>query len=172
MQAEHAHPGGAVGLLQVAAGGEGFAAVEDADVVETEEPTLKDVAPGVVLAVDPPGEVHHQLVENPFQEGAVLLAGDAGVDVVDAPGGPGDDGWVDVVEGPLVGRNLAVGVHVPLAQEEDELAFGESGIDAGEGHAVEGQVPGGVPGVFPGIGHGEDVGVIEMAPAGVAAVFA
>ena len=71
VEAEHPHPGGAVGLLQIAARRQRLAAVEDADVVEAEESALEDVAPGVVLAVDPPGEVHDQLVEDALQELAV-----------------------------------------------------------------------------------------------------
>ena len=41
-----------------------LAAVEDADIVEAEKTALKDVAALGVLAVDPPGEIQHQLVEN------------------------------------------------------------------------------------------------------------
>ena len=44
------------------------AAVEDADVVEAEEAALEDVAALRVLAVDPPGEVQHQLVEHALEE--------------------------------------------------------------------------------------------------------
>ena len=61
--AEEGHPGRAVRLLQVAAGGERGAAVEDADVVEAEEAPLEDVLAEAVLAVHPPGEVQQQLVE-------------------------------------------------------------------------------------------------------------
>ena len=42
--AEEGHPGGAVGLLQVAAGRQRRAAVEDADVVQAQEAALEDVA--------------------------------------------------------------------------------------------------------------------------------
>ena len=51
--------------------GSGARAVEDADVVEAEEAALEDVAPLGVLAVDPPGEVEQQLVEDALEEGAV-----------------------------------------------------------------------------------------------------
>ena len=61
--AEEGHPGRAVRLLQVAAGGQRGAAVEDADVVEAEEAALEDVLAEAVLAVHPPGEVQQQLVE-------------------------------------------------------------------------------------------------------------
>src|SRR5947209_6375656 len=73
IQAEHAHPGGAVGLLEVAAGGQGRAAVEYADVVEAQEAALEDIAALGVLAVDPPGEVEEQLVEDALEELTVGL---------------------------------------------------------------------------------------------------
>ena len=57
----------------MAAGGQRCAAVEDADVVEAEEAALEDVVAVGVLAVDPPGEVEQQLVEDALQEGAVAL---------------------------------------------------------------------------------------------------
>ena len=66
--AEEGHPGGAVGLLEVAAGGERGAAVEDADVVEAEEAPLEDVLAEAVLAVDPPGEVQQELVEGVLEK--------------------------------------------------------------------------------------------------------
>ena len=78
VQAEHAHPGGAVGLLEVAAGRQRRAAVEDADVVQPEEAALEDVAAVGVLAVDPPGEVEQQLVEDAFEEATVGDAGGSG----------------------------------------------------------------------------------------------
>ena len=69
VQAEQAHPGRAVGLLQPAAVGQvGPAAVEDADVVQAEEAALEGVAAVGVLAVDPPGEVQQQLVEDLLEE--------------------------------------------------------------------------------------------------------
>ena len=72
--AEERHPGGAVGLLEVAAGGERGAAVEDADVVEAEEASFEDVLAEAVLAVHPPGEVQQELVERPLEEVQVRFA--------------------------------------------------------------------------------------------------
>src|SRR5206468_4133903 len=143
------HPGGAVGLLEVAAGGQGRAAGEYADVVEAQEAALEDIAALGVLAVDPPGEVEEQLVEDALEELTVGLPVAALLDLVDPPGCPGVDGRVAVAEGPRVGRQLAVGVHVPFAQEEDELALGERRIDHGERDAVKGEVPGREPGILP-----------------------
>ena len=126
-----------------------------------------------VLAVHPPGEVQHQLVEDALQEVAVALPAPALlVDLVDPPGGPGMDGRVHVAELPLVGRHLAVRVHVPFARQQDELRLGELGIDQGERHAVEGQIPGRVPGVLPLVRHRDHVGIVQVPPVAVAAVLA
>ena len=133
-----------------------------------EKAAREEVAAFEVLPVDPPGEVDDQLLEAAGQEHAVALAA-AGGHLVDAPAGPGVDGRVDVGEVELVGGQLAVGVHVPLAQEQDELALGEVGVNPGEGDHVERQIPGGVPGVFPFVGHGDDVAVVEVDPICVAA---
>ena len=89
VQAVHRHPARAVGLLEVAAGRQRRAAVEDADVVEAEEAALEDVVALRVLAVHPPGEVEQQLVEDALEErrgrrGRVRCL----LDLVDAPARP------------------------------------------------------------------------------------
>ena len=71
--AEESHPRRAVRLLEVAAGGKRGAAIEDADVVQAEEAALEHVLAEAVLAVDPPGEVQHELVEDQLQEVDVPL---------------------------------------------------------------------------------------------------
>ncbi len=162
------HPGGAVGLVDVPAGGQGGAAVEEADVVETEEAALEDVVAVGVLAVHPPGEVEQQLVEDLLQEVDVMPPTSSGVSLVNAPRRPGVDRRVDVSQGPLVGGELAAGVHVPLPSHELEVLLGEVGIDQGQRQAVERQVPGGVPRILPLVGHGEDVEVVEVQPVVVA----
>ena len=167
----HRHPAGAVGLVDVAAGRQPRAAVEDADVVESQEAALEDVAAERVLAVHPPGEIQHELVEHALEKlqvpvAAVLLA----VDLKHAPGRPGVHGRIHVAERPLIGGDLAVRMHVPLARQEHELMLGEIGVDQGERNAVKGQIPGGVPGVLPLVGHRQHVGVGQVAPFDVAAL--
>ena len=71
--AEHRHPRGAVGLFEMAAGRQLGAAIEHADVVETEEPALEHALPQTVLAIDPPREVDHELAERALQELDVAL---------------------------------------------------------------------------------------------------
>src|SRR5256885_11680293 len=105
--------------------GQRGAAVEDADIIEPQEAALEDVPAFGVLAVDPPGEVEHELVENALKELAVAFPTPLLIDLIDAPGRPGMYRRVDVAEGPLVRWELAVGVHIPLTQEQDELFLGE-----------------------------------------------
>ena len=71
--AEERHPGSAVGLLQIAAGWQRRAAVEDPDVVQPQEAALKDVVAGAVFTVHPPGEVEQQLLEGPLEPVEVPL---------------------------------------------------------------------------------------------------
>jgi hypothetical protein len=59
-------------------------------------------------------------------------------------------------------------MHIPFAQEQDELRLGKIRVDQGQGNAVKGQIPGRIPGVFPFVGHGDNVFVVEMVPVVVA----
>ena len=81
------------------------------------------------------------------------------------------DRRVDIGKAPFVGGQLPVGMHVPFAQQQQQLFLGEFWIDERERNAVERQVPGGVPGEFPFVRHRDDVGVVEMCPAAVPAVL-
>ena len=114
--AEKGHPGRAVGLLQMPAGGQRFGPIEHPDIVQAEKTAGKHMVAVGVFPVHPPGEVEQQLLEHPGEKLAVPTAGRTG-HLVNPPGRPGVHGRIDVVEGKLVGRKLAVGVHVPLAQE-------------------------------------------------------
>ena len=145
VQGVHRHPAGAVGLFDVAAGRQGCAAVEHADVVEPQKSALKDVHAVGVLAVHPPGEVQHQLVEDALQECAITFSVALLVNLVNAPCRPGVHRRIHIAECPLIGGNLSVGMHVPLAQHEHELFLGEIGIDQRQRNAVKRQVPGRIP---------------------------
>ena len=89
------------------------------------------------------------------------LAGAAQLDLVDRRVADDVDGRIDVAEGPLVGGNLPVRMHVPLAQHKQELVLGEPGVDQAEADAVEGQVPGGVPGILPLVRHRDDIALLR-----------
>ena len=162
--AEERHPRRAVRLLQVAAGGERRAPVEDADVVEAEEAPLEHVLAEAVLPVHPPGEVEEELVEGRSEELHVGGPAQDLLGVVEEEGREGVDRRVHVAEVPLVGRHLPAGVQVHAPEHELHLVLREVGIHDRERERVEGQVPGRVPRVFPLVGHRDDVLVHHVEP--------
>ena len=162
--AEEGHPRRAVRLLEVAAGGQRGAAIEDADVVQAEEAALEHVLAEAVLAVDPPGEVQHELVEDRLQEVDVRLTTPALLGAIQEQARKGVDRRVHVAEVPLVGGHLPVGVQVGTAKHQLHLLLGEIGVHDRQRQRVEGQVPGRVPGVLPLVGHGDDVLVQHVEP--------
>ena len=128
------------------------------------KPPSNRLDPSASCAVDPPGEVDQQFVEDATQE--VEVAGS--VDGEHLEGGPGVYRRVDVPEVPLVGGQCSVGVLEPLAAQQQQLAFGECRVDVRERHGVEGEIPRGEPGVLPFVRHRHDVEGVELAPSGVA----
>ena len=72
--AEERHPGGTVGLFQVAAGRQRGAAIEHADVVEAEEAAFEHVVPRAILPVHPPGEIEQELVEDALEPFDIAVA--------------------------------------------------------------------------------------------------
>ena len=158
------HPRRAIRLLDDVALGQ-VRSVDRPDVVQAEEAALEDVVALAVNLVDPPGEVDEQLLEDAREE--VDVAG--AVDLEDANRRPCVHRRVDIVEIPLVRRERAIGVHVPLAQHEQELVLRVLSVDVREDDRVEGEVPCREPGVLPRVGHRHDVVGIEVAPAAIAA---
>src|ERR1700761_4847363 len=68
VQAVHCHPARTIGLLEQPTGRQCYIAIEYANVIEAEKASFKDVCALRVLAVHPPGKVHQQFMEHPFQE--------------------------------------------------------------------------------------------------------
>ncbi len=126
--AEQSHPGRAVRLLQVAAGGKRGATVKDADVVETEEASFEHVLAEAVLAVHPPGEVQQELVKRRFEKIQVRLAAQCLFGSVQEECRKCVDRGIYVAEVPLVRRHLAVGVQVGGTEHQVHLLLGEVGI--------------------------------------------
>ncbi len=157
-----AHPAGGVGLLKGVAGGQ-VGPVDRADVIQAEEAALKHAPVTGVLAVDPPGEVDQQLVEDPGQEIEVAAA----VDGEHLQRRPRVHRRVDVAEVPLVRRQRPLQVLEPLPADQDQLVLGERRVQVRQGDGVEGQVPGGEPGILPLVRHRDDVEPVEVAPLGV-----
>ena len=156
--------GGAVGLLQVAAGRQRRATVKDPDVVQPQEAALEDVVAGAVFAVHPPGEVEQQLLEGALEPVEVPLAVSGLLQPVGKDGGPGMHRRVDVAKVPLVGRELSVGMQIVGLEHQVQLLLAELFVYQGQGQDVEGQVPGSVPGVFPLVRHRDHVGIVHVVP--------
>ena len=124
------------------------------------KPPAKRLLALSVLAVHPPGEIDQQLLEARGPGRCRSRWPRAAGHLVDAPAGPGVDRRVDVAEGELVGRQLPVGVHVPLAQEAGRAApWRNAGSISANGIMWKAEVPGGVPGVLPLVGHRDHVAV-------------
>src|SRR5215469_2813321 len=65
------HPGGAIGLIEVAAGRKFGAAIEDSNVVQSEEAAGKQISAFRIFAIDPPVEVLHQALEGALKKAYV-----------------------------------------------------------------------------------------------------
>ena len=121
-----------------------------------------------VLAIDPPIEVEQVLVKHAGQKVAIAPALGRG-NLVDTPGGPGEHRRIDVGKVVFAGRNLAVGMHVPFAQQQNDLMFGKLGVEPGLGHEMERRVPGEKGRILPLVGRGDHVAIEQMPPIAVAA---
>src|SRR5215469_15922638 len=86
------HPCRAVGLIEVAARRQRGAAVEDTDVVQSEESARENVSSLRVLAIYPPVEIQHQALERAFEE-AHVGASQFGFDPVEEQRCPGVYWW-------------------------------------------------------------------------------
>ena len=162
------HPRRAIGLFEVAAGGQRRAAIEDADVVEAEEAAFEDVLAEAVFAVHPPREVQQQLVERRRQKLQVHLAAQGLLGAMQKERGEGVHGRIHIAEIPFVGRHLAARVEIDVLEHQLHLLFGEIRIDDRERERVEGQIPRGIPRILPLVGHRDDVLVQHVEPFGVA----
>src|SRR6516164_1045094 len=95
----HRHPRSAVGLVDVTAARQRFVTVEYPDIVEPEKPALENIPALDVFAVDPPGEVEHQLVEDTLEKIPVAFAAAVlAIDFIDSPRRPGVYRRIDVAE--------------------------------------------------------------------------
>src|SRR5690349_7559714 len=117
VQAVHGHPTRTVGLFEQPAAGERRAAIENANVIETEEAAFKNVGAFRVFSIDPPGEVHEQLVEDALEKRKIPYAFDAAINLEYTQGSPSVNRRIDIAKRPFVSGNLPVGMHVPFAEK-------------------------------------------------------
>ncbi len=169
VQREHRHPAGRIRLLQGVARRQRFRAVVDGNVIEAEEAALEQVVALLVLAVDPPGIVQQQLVKHALEEREVRPAGLHALRAEHLQRAGRVHRRVSVAEVPFVGRDLAVRIEIALVQHQLDLVFRELDIDQRQRDAVIREVPRGEPRVLPAVRHRDDVGGLDVPPAGVAA---
>src|SRR6516165_680042 len=126
----HRHPSSAVGLVDVTSARQRCVAVEYADIVESQKSALENIPALDVLAVHPPGEVEHQLMEDTLEKVPVTFAAMVlPVDFIDAPRRPSMHRRIDVTKCPFVGGKLAIGVHIPVARKQQQLVLGKARIE-------------------------------------------
>ena len=93
------------------------------------KPPSKMLLPSASLRFTHHVKLISELLEDALEERAVAAAVHLLLDLVDAHRRPRVHRRIDVAERPLVRRDLAVGVHVPLAREQEQLLLREVGID-------------------------------------------
>src|ERR1041385_2694077 len=84
----------------MAAGRKRCTTIENTDVIETEKAALKDVHAIGIFAIDPPGEIQQQLLEDPLQEDCVANSASLLLDLVNAPRGPGVNWRIHIAKRP------------------------------------------------------------------------
>src|ERR1700757_4017081 len=118
------HPSCTVCLVEVTTRGKGSTAIEDANVIQAEESTGKNILPLRVLPVDPPVEILHQALKRSFQEAHVGSA-KFPFDIEEKKCRPCMDRGINVAEIPLVGRDLSIGMGIQIPQHKEKLVFGK-----------------------------------------------
>ena len=116
-------------------------AIEDADVIESEETALEDVVAFGIFAIHPPGKGDEHFMENRLKERAITFAALLPLDLVNSPRGPRDHGRINIAKIPFVCGYLPVRMLIPLAHDEIELALREIRIDQRKRDAMKGEVP-------------------------------
>src|SRR6516164_6838688 len=166
----HRHPRRAVSLINVTPARQRFVPVEYPDVVEPQKPALKDISALDILTIDPPGEVKHQPVEDTFEKIPVTLAAMLAVYFINPPRRPSVHRRIDITERPFISGQLAIGVHIPVARQQQQLVLGKARIDRCQGDGMKREIPGRIPWVFPFVRHRDDVGIVQMQPVGIASL--
>ncbi len=107
-------------------------------------------------------------MEGPRQEIEVGAA----VNFENRQGRPRVDRRIDSAKVPFVGGQFPTRMHVPFAENEEELMLRRGRVDMRQGDAVKREVPCGEPRVLPLVGHDEDVVTVQMPPILVASAQA
>src|SRR5699024_9510990 len=74
IQTVHSHPAGSVRLVQLYITGQFFAAIEYADIIQSQKAALKYVSFIGIFSVNPPRKVDQQFMKNVLQEAVITFA--------------------------------------------------------------------------------------------------
>lgn len=110
------HPSCTVCLLKNTSSRQGLGSVEEADIVQPEETTLKHVLAIGVLAVHPPREIQQKFLENTFKEINILTSIEFPLNLESSEGCPGMDRRVDITKVPFVAVSLLLVAHHSLLE--------------------------------------------------------
>ena len=134
-QAIGRHPGGAVGLFQFRSPGSGSDRSNTPMLSSPRNPPEK-MLPSTSLRFTHQVKFISSFWNTRARKTRSRLPARTG-HLVDAPACPGMHRRIDVRKVELVGRDLPIGVHVPLAQQQQQLLFGEVRIEPGEAEPCE-----------------------------------
>src|SRR6185369_1831753 len=96
---------------------------------------------GSVLAIDPPGESHHQFLKSKVEPIGVSFSITGLLETVRKYCGPGLNGRIDVAEIPFVCRKLPVRMLIVRLEHQIQLLFAEVRIDDSQRQYVKREVP-------------------------------
>src|SRR5260370_11760505 len=105
-------------------GGQWLRTIEHSNIVETQKAALKHVHAIRILAIYPPREIQQEFVKHTLKETSVGAPANAFFNFVNAPRSPRVHWRIDVPERPLISRQLPVRMHIPLAQQQNNLVLG------------------------------------------------
>jgi hypothetical protein len=101
-EAVKGHPPSTVSLFKDTSRGQWLGTVEQTDIIESQETTLKDVLAIGIFAIDPPGEVEQKLLENSLKEIEILASVQLSFNLEGSESSPGMDGRIDITKVPFV----------------------------------------------------------------------
>lgn len=106
-KAVECHPAGAVSLFKDTTRGQWLGAVEETDIIESQEATFKDIFTVCIFSVYPPRKVKQKLLEDSLKKINILAAIQLSLNLERSEGGPGVYWRVDIAKIPFISLSLS-----------------------------------------------------------------
>src|SRR5712672_3964319 len=116
------------------------------------------------LCGSPPSKIQQQLMKHFLQEPAIRHTTQAPLNFVNSKSRPRMYRRIYVPERPFVRWQLPVRVHIPLAQQQNELFLRKIRIDQRDGNRMKRQIPRRIPRILPFVRHRNNVVVVQVRP--------